>query len=610
VPVTTDTYSASAERSGPEAPPPNRGPRGRVADVAAVVGFSLAALYVMADLWRRGARAQFANNAGDFWLLQWMAAHGARVVTHLENPFFTDRLNVPDGVNLLANTSVLALTIPFAPVTAAFGPAVTVKLLTTLGLAGTAIAWYFVLSRRIVGSRAAAAIGAGFAAFAPGMISQATGHLHLSFQVLVPIIVWRVLALREPGRALRNGVGLGVLIALQAFISEEVLLFTAITLGGVVILVAVLRPDLRRDARPFLAGLGVAAATAAILLAYPLWLQFFGPQSYRGLPSVQGYTTDVAALFAFSGESLTGSINGLKPNLALNPSEETSFFGWPLVVLLVGLVWWRRRDRVVLALAAMGSLLLLLSLGPTVTVMGRSTGIPGPWRLLRHLPIADSVVSTRFALGVIPLIAIVLARAYVVVSRAAGDVAARTGGEGGRPLLVVWHLALLAALVPILPTPIRAIEHSPTPEFLAGGIWRQYVDDRHTMLTVPPPRDPTAQRWSAETGLDLRIPLGYILSPMWNPGHPEHGMGIFTGRARPTSDLLFDVHDTGRVPSIAADDRRQAVQDLRHWQASVVVLDPTEERERELRQVTTDLLGAQPALIGGLWVWDVRALTA
>jgi hypothetical protein len=604
------TGSDASERSGPEAPPPNRVSRGRVADVAAVVGFGLAALYVMADLWRRGSRAQFANNAGDFWLFQWMVAHGARVVTHLENPFFTDRLNVPDGVNLMANTSLLALTIPFAPLTAAFGPAVTVKVLTTLGLAGTAIAWYFVLSRRLVGSRAAAAIGAGFAAFAPGMISKATGHLNLSFQVLVPIIVWRVLALREPGRALRNGVGLGVLIAVQAFISEEVLLLTAITLGGVVILLAVLRPDLRRDARPFLVGLGVAAATAAVLLAYPLWLQFFGPQSYRGLPSVQGYTTDVAALFAFSGESLAGSVNGLKPILALNPSEETSFFGWPLVVLLGGLVWWMRRDRVVLALAAMGSLLLLLSLGPAVTVMGRPTGIAGPWRLLQHLPIADSVVSTRFALAVVPLIAVVLARAQVRVSRAAGDGSTRTDGEAGRPLLVVWHLALLAALVPILPTPIRAIEHAPTPEFIAAGIWRQYVDDRHTMLTVPPPRDPTAQRWSAETGLDLRVPLGYILSPMWNPGHPEHGTGTYTGRTRPTSDLLFAVHDTGRVRPVAEDDRRQAVRDLRHWQVSVVVLDPTEERERELRQVTADLLGSEPTMIGGLWVWDVRALTA
>ena len=56
--------------------------------------------------------------------------------------------------------------------------------------------------------------------------------------------------------------------------------------------------------------------------------------------------------------------------------------------------------------------------------------------------------------------------------------------------------------------------------------------------------------------------------------------------------------------------RRQAVQDLRHWEVSVVVLDPTEERERELRRVTADLLGAEPELIGGLWVWDVRALTA
>jgi len=55
------------------------------------------------------------------WYLEWPAyalAHGA-------NPFFSTAMFHPGGVNLLANTSVLGIGIPLAPLTWAFGPVLT-----------------------------------------------------------------------------------------------------------------------------------------------------------------------------------------------------------------------------------------------------------------------------------------------------------------------------------------------------------------------------------------------------------------------------------------------------------------------------------------------------
>ncbi len=46
-----------------------------------------------------------------------------RIFTHGENPLFTPQLNAPDGVNLMANTGLLGLTVPLVPVTLLFGPA-------------------------------------------------------------------------------------------------------------------------------------------------------------------------------------------------------------------------------------------------------------------------------------------------------------------------------------------------------------------------------------------------------------------------------------------------------------------------------------------------------
>jgi hypothetical protein len=512
---------------------------------------------------------------------------------------------VPDGVNIMANTSVLALAIPLAPVTLAFGPATTVVLMLTLGLAGTAVAWYFVLSRRLVDSRVAAALGAGFAAFAPGMISQATGHVQIASQFLVPVIIWRVLDLRSGEGTVRRGVVLGLLIVLQAFIGEEVLFFTALGLGLFVAAMALLRPELRRDAKPFLTGLAVAGTVTIVLLAYPLWLQFRGPMSYHGLrPDIRALGADLAAFGAYSSQSLAGAF-GATSRLA-SPTEENAFYGWPLLDLLAVLVVWLRRDRRVLALAAIGVVFFLCSLGPTITWRGEPTGIPAPWRLLQQLPILDSAVPTRFALAMVPLIAVILALAYVELLRVA-----RRSARHRRALLVSWHLALAVALVPIAPTPLRAGTHAPTPDFIASGTWRQYVDDEHTLLNVPAADSarPASERWSAETGLDVRIPLGYFLAPASAQG-PLHGVAIYTGRDTPTSRLLRAVARTGAVPDVTEQGRRQAVADLRHWRTAVVVVDPGQANAEPLLKTTAELLGFEPTFVGGLWIWDVRSLTA
>ncbi len=82
-------------------------------------------------------------------------------------------------------------------------------LLLTLGLAGTAAAWYWVLSRHLVRSRLAAWLGGLWCGFCPAMIAHANGHINFVSQYVVPFIVYQALRLREPGRVLRGGVASG-----------------------------------------------------------------------------------------------------------------------------------------------------------------------------------------------------------------------------------------------------------------------------------------------------------------------------------------------------------------------------------------------------------------
>ncbi|MEU5943175.1 hypothetical protein ABZ807_29330 [Micromonospora sp. NPDC047548] len=572
-------------------------------DAAAVLSFVLLAFWVTARLWLHPGSG-LRDNPSDQSQFEWMMAHGARVVTEFAYPFTSDRMNVPDGVNLMANTSVLSISIPMTPVTVLFGPQWSFLLFLTLGMAATGTAWYFFLSRMVTRSRAPAWLGAAFCAFAPAMVSHANAHPNIVSQFVVPLIAWRTLRLAEPGRWLRNGLLLGLLIVWQAFLNLEILLMTAIGLGVVVGALAIGRPELRRGARTFLAGLGVAAVLSAVLLAYPLHVQLFGPGSYQGLSRlIRGYRTDLAAFVGYSRESLAGDARSAAP-LVKNATEENAFFGWPLVILTIALVW-LRRSAVVLGLAVLGLLFAVLSLGREVQLDGRDTGVPAPWALLEDLPLLHSVVPTRWSLAVTPVIGVLLA----LGAEHARQLARRYPGAR-RQIRFATVTVLAMALLPNLPTPLPVSPRDPTPAFVTSGSWRPYVAGGRSVVTLPLPdttyTDPL--RWSSRTRLEMPLARGYFLAPDTRPGAPEPNVALFTAPFRRTSNFFGGIARTGAIPPITDQDRAAAVDDLRYWRAGAVVLGPHRNADA-LRRAMTELTGITPTWTGGVWLWDVRPLT-
>src|SRR5437764_1121943 len=202
-------------------------PAGRWLDASVLLLYLAMAVWVLGPLWAAPGHVRPDANAADPDFFEWMLRHAVRIFTVGEHPFHTPTLNTPLGVNLLANTGLLGLTVPLAPVTWVFGPGVGFVALLTIGLAGTAGAWYHVLSRHVVDNRLAAAVGGGFAGFAPGLVNHANGHPNLVAQFLIPFIVWRALTLRT----VRDGIVLGLLVTWQAFINEELLFLTALALA-------------------------------------------------------------------------------------------------------------------------------------------------------------------------------------------------------------------------------------------------------------------------------------------------------------------------------------------------------------------------------------------
>ncbi|MEJ3744108.1 DUF2079 domain-containing protein [Actinomycetes bacterium KLBMP 9797] len=589
--------------------------------LVAALSLALAGL-VTAGLWVAPNRHAVAVNSSDQAFFEWLLAYGAHAVTHLENPLFTHLLNVPDGVNLAVNTSITVYAVVFAPLTLLAGPQWSFLVILTLNLAATAFGWYLLLSRRFGATPLAAAVGGLFCGFAPGMVSHANAHLNWTAGWLVPLIVWRVFALREPGRWLRNGAILGALVAVAFSIAAEGLFFTALACGVFLGVWGLSRRDEARAALPtFVRGLTVTATVAFVLLAYPLWLHFFGPQKFSGTGfDHRVHEEDLAAYGAYPDRSLAG-LAGLNTNLAPNPTEEGSFFGLPLLVLTLAafVLLWRAADagrRATLrALAITGGVFAVLSLGPELQIFDKLTGVPLPYAVLGKLPVFDAALPARFALVVIPVIGVLLAWTVTALTDARkGPFLTHRVMKGPFLARAVW-VAFVVALLPLVPVPLKTIDFAPVPRFITSGAWREYVDDGGVLAPVPPTSDllPDGQRWQAYALThghgEFAIPAGFFLGP----GGPD-GTGRIGPVPRPSAELLFEVARTGVVPPITDADRAAARDDLRYWDAQVVVLADRVHGAKwpahpeALLRATTDLLGP-PERVDDVWLWRVDQVT-
>ncbi|WP_328426383.1 hypothetical protein OG470_15530 [Micromonospora sp. NBC_00389] len=618
----TDVDPAEAE--------PTRRPRRRPvrADLLALGAYVLLGVFVCLNYWGDVQGRVSSHLPTDHSWFEWLFAHGAYSVQHLENPLFTARQNAPDGVNMMANTSLLGVTLPLAPLTMLLGPQVMYALYLGGALAATAGTSYWMLSRHLVRSRAAAFVGGAFLGFAPGIIHHANGQPNFVSNFLLPLIVVRVLRLGEPGRWRRNGLVLGVLVAYQIFINEEMLLLTALACLVVVLAYAVQRPAAARAAAgPFLAALGVGGGLALLLAAYPIWFQFNGPQSYRGLQGgvFHNWGEDLVAFVTFARDTWAGDPVVEK---TIGLTEQNTWFGLPLVLLsVVALVLLVRRSLAARIVAVLIVVFTVAAIGPTVRFNGVETEVRGPWSYVPDdLPLVEMMMPTRLSLVVAAAVGVLLALTWDAAARQgrpladrprvpaprAGEPKPATSGESTAPAPVasrrrwlrpVGYAAVALALLPLFPRPLPAQPMDPPPHFITAGGWRPYVPAGRTLVPVPIPSNvhglPTL-RWSALTGQEFPVPGGYFIGPN------EVGEGVFGAPNRPTSSLIYSTMDTGVVPALTDENRRQAVEDLRFWRASVVVLG-AHPREAVLRDLVTALLGP-PQRVDDVWVWDVRAL--
>jgi len=336
----------------------------------------------------RGTTCACADPSLFVWFFEWPLV----ALSHGTNPFYSSAMFHPEGINLLSNTSVTAWSFVLLPVTALFGPiaSLNVALVAAPVLSGAAAMW---TAQRWVRSSLAAFVAGGLYAFSPLVLFTGAGaHLMLTSLVVPPLAVacldelfWRR---RQP--AVRVGIALGALAILQFFASTEmlVMLSVAVVASLVVLAAAAALADRRALAiavRHGAPGLGVAAAIALAVLAWPAWYALFGPGHQVGALSL-GSHPPLASVRSF-----VAAVPG--PALWWSPTSgrfmSPSYLGPPLIAtLLVGLVVFRRSLRL-RAAVAIAAVLAWLTLSPMYGF--------GVWHYVHRIPILDDVVNIRFS---------------------------------------------------------------------------------------------------------------------------------------------------------------------------------------------------------------------
>ncbi len=90
--------------------------------LVALAGFTVPAVALWWHVWSGHPSSTLTCGCGDPAQEVWFMAWPAWAIAHLHNVFFSGAVNVPDGANLLSNTSGTLVGVVLAPVTWLFGP--------------------------------------------------------------------------------------------------------------------------------------------------------------------------------------------------------------------------------------------------------------------------------------------------------------------------------------------------------------------------------------------------------------------------------------------------------------------------------------------------------
>jgi hypothetical protein len=477
-------------------------------------------------------------------------------IGHGHNPLITHYVNFPSGVNLMWNTSVLLPSFLVSPATVLLGAAFSYNVLATMAPV-LCTTFAFVAFRRW--TRSLPALGGALVfGFSPYMVSQSVGHLAQVLIMSVPLmlIVLDRLLVVQSGKAWLDGLLLGLLAWAQLVTGEEVLAIEAVTGAiAVAVLYAVTRREVGRHLAYALRGSVFAAALFAVLSAPFLAVQFLGPYRVQDVHPRNAYVSDFLNFFVPTHLTQLAPASALRVSAHFtgNASEQGAYIGIPLALFIILALVLARRHTVTWVALAVAAGAGLLSMGPTVHVLGHVSHLYLPDYVLQKLPFFHNLLPDRFAstmtLGLGLLVALGLDELkHLRPSAIAGG----------------WALAGVG-LVAIVPT-----VHYPNSD---SALYKAFYTGFSCPLRAPGSSHPPVAlvlpvvneldlRWQAESKFCFVMPS--------DTGMTGTNSGDVTGQG-----VLFTVGNPALpVPAMTAAVRAEAAQEIKSLDIQEIIVDP------------------------------------
>jgi hypothetical protein len=544
------------------------------------------AVWMFGPAWSSPTTTTLGGGDGDPAIFMWFLRWVPYALAHGHDLLVTYHLNYPDGVNLMWNTSLPLPGLLLAPVTATWGPVLSFNLLLVLAYGLSAWCAYLAI-RRFVPGHLAAAVGGLVYGFSPAIRVQ-SHHLHMSLAFLVPLMLLALheILVRQRRSPWLVGAGLGLMAGAQLLIGEELLAMTALLAFAMFLLVVLTNLRRLRERWVYAAkAFAVALVTVSAIIVWPLSVQFGGPQRVYGDIQQTNRSNDLQS-FILPGRPQALTWDGAGQLVGGFAGGNSAYLGLPLLLVMVVLgARWRSSPVVRLGLALM-AVAAVLSLGPTLLVGGRDTGIPLPWAFFEDLPLLPSLIPARLAQLTALFAGLLLALFLQAV-----------WNEGGWRRAAAVAVALLV-LVPLWPSGTVPAERVATPAFFTGPAMRTLPRDSVVLVLPWPYRGRSlAMTWQAEAGLWYRMPGGYFIGPQRDSERPR-----FDTIPSPASITLARIYAGVPPPRLTGPRRRALARDLVRWRVGSVVVGPMPNQQAMLGFLT-DLLGAEPRLVEGVYVW-------
>ena len=457
------------------------------------------------------------------WSLGWWpyaAGHGV-------NPLFSNQIGAPHGYELAWASTAPSVDLAMWPVTAAFGVVVSYNIV--LLIIPPVSAWAaFVAARRLTGRFWPSLLAGAVYGFCPYELQHDwQGQPNLTLIALLPLMVYLVVRWWE-GSTGRTGyvAWMALAMAVQFYTFNEAFAeMTVVWAAGLVTGFAVARRGTRRKVVR-LGGLTAVAYTGAVILSLPYLL--YALKHYQGTLTRQqpAYSLPLVRLVLPRSQQMFGVASLIKYSNHVGDGGIEDYIGIPLIVILLALALFWRRNRMSWLLLTGFVFVTALAAGPNLVVTSVRHTYQLPWAGLWNLPLARSAEPSRFIVFAVLVLSVALALWLAAPARSKLLLALR------------WGLGLLAvaAIITDTFTSYQAVNPLPLgyrppptmhaanqlPAFITDGMYRRYLHASEIVVVLTY-RGNAGMLFQAASGFYFRIAGGYInasLTPVNAVPHP------------------------------------------------------------------------------------------